>query len=317
MGNTFYFDWEVKLIVWIQSFIGDMGAQIASAVSILGEEFVLVLMLGFIYWCYDKEFGKFIGINILVGLVLGPMIKNFAFRRRPYMDHETIECLKPVKDGADIMDVSAQGFSCPSAHATNAAIIYGTFPIYLKNKKFIIPAVVLTFLIGLSRVMLGVHYPTDVILGWIIGTIIVFAISYFQKKVKNKAVLYGVILGISLLGLIYCRTEDYFTGLGLMIGLFSSDFFERRYVNFKNTRHPVEWVLRIIGGFATYLSLNAIMKAPFSKEFLDTPSAGSFGYRVFRYAVIGFAAYGLYPMLFNKFGRVFNKNESGESKSDN
>jgi undecaprenyl-diphosphatase len=67
--------------------------------------------------------------------------------------------------------------SFPSGHAMESAIIYltlGTMLMRLADRRAtkvycLVVAVVLTFLVGVSRVFLGVHYPTDVIGGWIIG----------------------------------------------------------------------------------------------------------------------------------------------------
>ena len=126
MGTTFYYEWEVRLIEWIQSHMGVIGAPLASFFTMLGEPVVLVAIIGFIYWCYDKDFGRFIGINILVGLVLNPMIKNIAVRRRPYFDNPSIKCLRKVSRDGELYDVAAQGYSFPSAHSMNSTIVYGS-----------------------------------------------------------------------------------------------------------------------------------------------------------------------------------------------
>ena len=76
VGNTFFFDWEVSLIIWLQAHMGSFGTSLASFLSAFGEELACVAVIGFLYWCYDKRFGRFVGINVLVGLVANPMIKN-------------------------------------------------------------------------------------------------------------------------------------------------------------------------------------------------------------------------------------------------
>ena len=70
MGNTFYFDFEPALIEWLQNMIGTIGMYFASLFTMFGEKLILISILGFLYWCYDKEFAKRIGTNIVVGLVL-------------------------------------------------------------------------------------------------------------------------------------------------------------------------------------------------------------------------------------------------------
>ena len=312
MGATFYFEWEVQLIEWIQSHIGSFGQKLAEIFTFFGEEAILVAIIGFVYWCYNKDFGRFVGVSILTGLTVNPMIKNIALRRRPYFDHKTIKCLKQVSTKGDMYDISVQGFSFPSAHSMNSTIVYESLAVYTRKKILVVIAIVLPFIIGISRFALGVHYPTDVMVGWAVGTIVVFGISYLQKKIKRIEILYAGIFLVSAVGLFYCRTEDYFTGFGIMIGFFAGDIFERKYVNFKNTRNPLECVIRILGGFIIYSGLAAGTKLPFSKEFLERDSFGPFFVRVVRYAIIGFVAFGLYPMLFEKIGRLVNRNESRE-----
>ena len=218
---SFYFEWEVALQAWIQSFMGSFGTAVMSFLTLFGEEVMLIGILGYIYWCYDKEFGKFIGNNVVVGIVLNPLLKNLALRRRPYFDHPNIKCLKPVHADADIYDIAAQGYSFPSGHSMNSAVIYGSLPMYKKKSRVLrILAFLMPFLVGLSRVALGVHYVTDVLMGWALGAGLVLVFSFLQRKVKNIHLLHAIIFLVSLSGLFYCQTTDYFTGLGLMGGFF-------------------------------------------------------------------------------------------------
>ena len=69
--------------------------------------------------------------------------------------------------------------SFPSGHAMLSAVVYlvlGAMLARLVQRRrlklfFLMLAIVLTFLIGLSRVYLGVHYPTDILAGWAAGLI--------------------------------------------------------------------------------------------------------------------------------------------------
>ena len=239
MGNTFYLTWEPSLMIFLQQYMGPFLTQVASTVTMFGEELILIAVLGFLYWCYDKDYAKFVGTNIVAGTVINPMLKGLALRRRPYFDHEGIKCLRPVESGADIYDISAQGFSFPSGHSMNSVIVYGSLSRYKsfmqgkRSRILTVIAIVMPLLIGLSRVVLGVHYPTDVLAGWAVGLIIVFLLSWLQKKVKKQAVLHLILVILGLPGIFFCRTSDYFTGLGLMIGFFLAVAFEERFVRLK------------------------------------------------------------------------------------
>ena len=80
-GNSFAFDWEVQLMSWLQSRLGEAGISIVSFFSAFGEELILIVIMGFLYWCYNKQIGKRIGTQVLMGLVWNPMIKNVFLRR--------------------------------------------------------------------------------------------------------------------------------------------------------------------------------------------------------------------------------------------
>ena len=310
MGNTFYYEWEVKLMEAIQAHLGSFGGKLASFISNFGEELILIVILGFMYWCWDKKIGKGIGINIIMGVVYNPIFKNIALRRRPYMDNPSIQCLKPVDSSASIYDIKAQGYSFPSGHSTNSAIAYGSLAYYYKNKPLRIIGVVLPLLVGISRVCVGDHYPTDVIFGWALGYIIVFFMPWLQKKVPNKLVLYPVLFVISCVGCFYCTTNDYFTGIGMMAGFFLGDIFEERVVKFSTTRVWWRCVLRVLLGGVIYLGLNSLLKMPFPKYMLEAENALGYTIRAVRYAIVMFVEVGVYPLAFRLLDKAQMKRGS-------
>ena len=303
-GNTFFFPWEVSLMEWLQGHIGSTGISIISFFSMFGEEILLVLFLGFIYWCYDKKLGRTMGLTAIMGLTWNAMAKNIALRRRPYFDHENIKILRVVEPEADIYNISAQGYSFPSGHSTNAVTAFGSLAVNLRKRWTIVAAVAIPLLTGISRFVVGAHYPTDVLGGWLLGVIIVLIVPLLQKRVKNTLVRYSILLITVVPGFFYCKTTDYYTGVGLLIGFIGGTLLEDRCVHFENTRKPVWMVLRVIGGLAVYLALNTALKLPFSKDFLSGNSPAALLVRCARYAVVSFVIFGVYPMVFRLESRA-------------
>ena len=297
-GNTFFFPWEVSLMEWLQAHIGGAGISIISLFSMFGEELLLILILGFVYWSYDKRLGRTMGLSAIMGLTWNTMVKNVALRRRPYFDHEGIKILRVVEREADIYDIAAQGYSFPSGHSTNAATAFGALAVNVRRGWVTAAAVVIPLLTGFSRVVVGAHYPTDVLAGWLLGLISVLIVGLLEKRVKSTPLLYLILLATAVPGVFYCKSADYFTSLGLLIGFMGGTLLDDRCVRFENTRKPLWMAARVLGGLAIYLALNAVLKLPFSREFLSGGSMAALLARCGRYAIVAFVDFGVYPMLF-------------------
>ena len=297
-GNTFFFPWEVQLMEWLQTHLGSTWISIMSFFSMFGEEIMLLLILGFLYWCYDKKLARTVGLSVIMGLVWNTMAKNIALRRRPYFDHKGIKILRVVDPEADIYNIAAQGYSFPSGHSTNAAAVFASIAVNLRKRWFTVIAIAIPLLAGVSRFIVGAHYPTDVLAGWLIGIISVFIVQLLQSKVKNPLLLHGILLATALPGFFFCKSADYFTAVGLLVGFAGGTLLDDRYVHFENTRKPVWMLVRLLGGVAIHLILNTVLKMPFSKEFLACGSTAALLVRFARYAIVTFIEFGIYPMLF-------------------
>ena len=298
IGNTFFFQWEVTLMEWLQANLGNAAISMMSFFSLFGEELPLILIVGFIYWSYDKKLGRRMGLSAIMGLTWSTMIKNLVLRRRPYFDHENIKILRIVEPHGDIYDISTQGYSFPSAHSTNAVTVFGSLATNLRKRWIVILAIILPMLTGISRFVVGAHYPTDVMAGWLLGLTSVTVVNMLQERVKKTITLYGILLVIALPGFFYSRTEDYFTSMGLMIGFMGGTLLDDRFVHFENTEKLLFRVLRVLGGLVVYLVLNTLLKLPFSKEFLSDGSIAALVVRFARYAIVSVVAFGVYPMVF-------------------
>lgn len=144
---------------WIQYAVGDVTA--------LGGYTVLTMLI-IASATYLFAFGRWRHALIVIGAtVSGALLMHFLklgfARPRPDMvDHLT----------------HAMNFSFPSGHATVSAVVYLTLGLLMaeahKQKRMRIlimtGAVITTMLIGMSRIYLGVHYPSDVFAGWALGT---------------------------------------------------------------------------------------------------------------------------------------------------
>ena len=305
MDLSFSFPWEEALITWLQARMGPGAVTAASLLSMLGEQLPVVAVIAFLYWCYDKKSGKFLAVNLCAVVMFNSMVKNLVLRRRPYCDYPHIRCLRPPEAKADIYDLEAQGYSFPSGHSSTAVTAYGSLALIRPRRWLKVLAVLLPLLVGFSRVCLGVHYPTDVLAGWALGALVAFGMGKVQKCVKRLPILYLCLAVLGIPGWLFCRSTDFYSGYGLMLGLFAAILFEERFVNFAVTRRPLRGTVRIVLGIGLFLGLNAALKLPFRAGFLDSGSFLAHLVRSGRYALCAFTVMGLYPMLFRRADRFW------------
>ena len=310
-GNFIYFEWEMRLIEWLQAHIGSSGIGFAvlSNLSAFGEQLLLVGILGFLYWGRDKEFGKYVGLNIMAVNVWNPMIKNTVLRLRPYfVPGYNVKLLRLIDSGADAMDVAAQGYSFPSGHSSNAVVVYGSLAVHEKKRKWLwVLAVSLPLLVGFSRVFVGAHFPTDVLCGWVLGAAVVWLVPWLKRVIRPRWLLACILLLVSLPGFFYCTSSDYFTSFGMLLGFLLAEPFEEKYVRFENTSSIPRCLLRTLGGGALYFAMNALLKLPFSEALLDSGTLASHGIRTGRYALVVFCVLAIYPMLFQYTAKLWEK----------
>jgi undecaprenyl-diphosphatase len=130
------------------------------AVSWLGDGWVwyaLLAVLPLVYGAAGGVAAVHMGLTAVVGVMCYRLIKNRAVRERPYITHSAIECAA----------VPLDRYSFPSGHTLHAVCFTQLAAAYFPALAG--PLVVLTVLVALSRVILGLHYPTDVAAGAVLG----------------------------------------------------------------------------------------------------------------------------------------------------
>ena len=296
MGNVFAFGWEVPLMEAFQSVSNSILDALAKVFTLFGDEYLVILVLGLLYWCIDKKLGRRAALALSGTMIFGTLIKGAFQRRRPYMDNKSVKCIRAAHPDEDIMSPAAQGFSMPSLHAAMSVSVYGTLAHEKKKAGFIALGILLPFFIGLSRVYLGVHYPTDVLLGWALGLLFVFVLNGVDRRFGYK-IGFAAVLVIGAAGFFFCRDDEFFSSYGIALGLLFGFMYEEKYVNFEKSSKWWSYIVRPVLGVAIFAVVSVILKLPakaVSAEWL------SFVLRLVRYAVATFVIIGPYPHLFKK-----------------
>ena len=134
--------------------------QLFRAVSWLGDGWIwygLLLALPAVYGGRGAQAAVHMALTGAVGVACYKLVKNRAVRERPYITDSAIECVS----------VPLDRYSFPSGHTLHAISFTFLFAGYFP--EWTAPLATLALLIALSRVILGLHYPTDVAAGAVVG----------------------------------------------------------------------------------------------------------------------------------------------------
>jgi len=139
--------------------------------TFLGSENFFFLVLPLIYWSIDAKLGLQVGLILATSNCLKPILKMSLVSPRPYWISEQVKAF--VAEGS---------FGIPSGHAQDAAAIWGVMAYGVRKRWVSIVAIVLIFLIGFSRLFLGVHFVHDVLAGWLVGAVLLWVFTRFWNR---------------------------------------------------------------------------------------------------------------------------------------
>jgi hypothetical protein len=195
-----------------------------------------------------------------------------------------------------------------SGHTQGAVVVWGYLAYHIKKSWFRVFAVLIFLLIGFSRMYVGVHFPQDVIGGFIVGVVYLILWILLEPKVREWLSRQTVIVRYSLAVLVPLviwflnPSEATATPMGAAIGLGVGFVYEGQTVNFSVTGSTRQRILRAVFGLVvilvSYFGLGNIF-GNFDESMGETMETI---WRLVRYAIIGFGGGWFLPWLFVKTG---------------
>lgn len=170
-------NWEFSILYALQEIHNPILDEIMLFVSSLADVGWFWIATGVICLCFKKhrKMGFQLLLSMLCTLIIGNVILKNVFARPRPCDIDT---------AVQLLLARPHGHSFPSGHSINS--MSAAVAIFLCNKKIGIPALILAGLIGFSRMYLFVHFPTDVLVGFVVAVLVAIGVDWAFREVQIR-----------------------------------------------------------------------------------------------------------------------------------
>lgn len=240
------YDLGIEFIKWLQQ-IGAWLLPPMEFSSFLGSERFFLLVMPFLYWCLDTTLGLRVGVMLLLSNGINHTLKLIFHEPRPFWYTREVQAY-----------AFESSFGIPSGHAQNSAAIWGILAEGVKRRWFSILALLVIFIIGMSRLYLAVHFPQDVLFGWLLGALLVGLFLKFERPILDW--LNRLSFGKRIL-----------TVFSISLALLAAGFLARYAL--RGWELPQEWIDNASAAFPDEEPID-----PFNQRGLITTSGAFFGF---------------------------------------
>ncbi len=288
--------WGTEVIVWVQSFSNDWLDAIFKFFTSLGYEEFYLFLLPLVYWCVHKQIGVSLGYLSLLSAWANDVVKYIFKIPRPADPRLRV----PMPETSP---------SFLSGHAQGAIVNWGYLAYRFRNRVLWVVAVVLILAIGLSRIVLGVHFPQDVIGGWLLGLILLVVYAWaappvgrwLERQTATVQLVLAVAVPVLLIFLHPADLEGLYpaegsvTPMAALAGFGVGLVMERAWVRFQVGGEWLQRGLRFLLGLVIVAILYVGPRLILPEEMVH---GVDIVLRFVRYALVGWAGAFLCPWLF-------------------
>lgn len=161
-------DWGISVNLWFQG-LGEAWLGFMHFITFFGGEEFFLLLLPMLFWCVDAVIGLRVGLVLMLSSNINYLLKMSLQDPRPYWYNTKVVAYS-----------SETGFGLPSGHSQQSAVVWLSIAAQLRKPWAWAAAIIITLLVGISRLYLGVHFITDILLGWALAALIVWL--YFRLE---------------------------------------------------------------------------------------------------------------------------------------
>ncbi|HYF80043.1 MAG TPA: phosphatase PAP2 family protein [Symbiobacteriaceae bacterium] len=288
----------LDIIRAIQSLGSPLLDKIALALTDLHSETIYLLVLPLLLWLYDKRFARYMVSIFLLGTWANDVLKNLFHTNRPSPDD--VRVIRPEPS-----------YAFPSGHSQNPLMFWGAMAMQFRKLWLTVILGIMIFLIGVSRLYVGVHWPLDLIGGWVIGALILWGFMASEKFWSGEGMPFGqqlfwavaipsVCIGISA-ALGYAASlasakdaaGHFWVIAGAYYGMLIGCVLEERYVGFDPRRGGIgAQVVKVVVGIVLLLAVKEGFKL-----FLPATALGD----LIRYFFVALSGSLVAPWVFHRF----------------
>lgn len=197
------------------------------AVTQLGEERFYIVILSLIYLFYERRLGARVSTVVLLNMCINAIAKDFFKMPRP---------------PTELWKVAVEGYGFPSGHAQGSVVLWGYLSYNFSNLPLGLMSIATVLLVSYSRIALSVHYPLDIIGGWVTGlAVLSLSIVIQRSDLSSRLGRWNRIIWLTVPVVLFLLS--FWSGLGLqanaitngiLIGVLSGYFLAER----RNLREP-------------------------------------------------------------------------------
>ncbi|WP_422448058.1 phosphatase PAP2 family protein [Thermoanaerobacterium sp. DL9XJH110] len=278
-------EFQAEILKVIQSFHTPLLDGFFILITNLGSEAFYFALIPVIYWSRDKKLGLGLGSALIISMYTNVVLKEITAIPRP-IGYPGIRSLYTL---------SAGGFSFPSGHAQGSATLWSILMRRYNTCRAYVLGTGIIFIVSLSRLYLGLHWPLDVIGGIILGVFTAFIFLRIEKtKIPSNAALQLVFsVAFPLVLLKIFPHHDVYKYTGMLMGIWLGAIFENKFIDFQPENRnffktALKYTAGLTGFLAVYLGLKILLPP------LDI-------FSMLRYFLLGLWLVAGAPFIFKKF----------------
>lgn len=159
---------------------------------ILTDKYLWIPLYLLLFYLIYRRFGLWSSLVILALFLVnfglsdyscGTLIRDWATRPRPSNPENDISPFIQL-----VHNYRGGSYGFPSCHASNSMSLAMLYFLIVRNKWATYAVFIWAFVHSLTRVYMGVHYPSDILVGWLVGAVIAAFIYFIYRQLTNPEI---------------------------------------------------------------------------------------------------------------------------------